>query len=245
LDIGGDKRLPYLKLEEEENPFLGCRAIRLCLRHKDIFRTQLRALIRASQHGQLAIMFPMISGVGELLEAKEYYQQVLKEWESEGNSLKNKIELGIMIEVPSAAIVSDHLAKHVDFFSIGTNDLIQYTCAVDRMNESLQYLYSPYHPAVLRLIDLVVKNAHKEGKWVGICGEMGGVPEFIPLLVGMELDELSMSPASILPTRKIVAGLTKKECLQIKDKVLALNTVDEIELFLKNSTSERSGKNLL
>lgn len=174
LDIGGDKELSYLSMEPEMNPFLGYRAIRLCLDRKDIFKTQLRALYRASIHGRLRIMFPMISSLEELLQAKEVVKEVLAELDSEGVAYAKDVEIGMMIEVPSAAVISDVLAKHVDFFSIGTNDLIQYTCAVDRMNQKISYLYNQFNPAVLRLIKTVIDNAHKEGKWAGMCGESAG-----------------------------------------------------------------------
>ncbi len=196
LDIGGDKELSYLSMEPEMNPFLGYRAIRLCLDRKDIFKTQLRALYRASVHGRLRIMFPMISSLEELLQAKEVVKEVLAELDSEGVAYAKDVEIGMMIEVPSAAVISDVLAKHVDFFSIGTNDLIQYTCAVDRMNQKISYLYNQFNPAVLRLIKTVIDNAHKEGKWAGMCGESAGDQKMIPILLGMGLDEFSMSPIS-------------------------------------------------
>lgn len=211
LDIGGDKELPYLKMDKEINPFLGYRAIRICLDRVDIFKTQLRALLRASVYGKLRIMFPMISSVEELLSAKEILEEVKKELDTENISYSKKIEIGMMIEVPSAAIISDILAKHVDFFSIGTNDLIQYTCAVDRMNEKIRHLYNEFHPAVLRLIKLVIDNAHKEGKWVAMCGEAAGDEKMIPILLRMGLDEFSMSPISILPARKIITSINYKE----------------------------------
>ena len=204
LDIGGDKELPYFEMEAEMNPFLGYRAIRLCLDRKDIFKTQLRALYRASVHGKLRIMFPMISSLEELLDAKEVIKEVLKELDAENIAYSNDVEVGMMIEIPSAAVISDVLAKHVDFFSIGTNDLIQYTCAVDRMNQKISHLYNQFNPAVLRLIKMVIDNAHKEGKWVGMCGESAGDQRMIPILLGFGLDEFSMSPISILPARKLI-----------------------------------------
>ncbi|MGK5089215.1 phosphoenolpyruvate--protein phosphotransferase [Bdellovibrionota bacterium FG-2] len=207
LDIGGDKELPYLKLEKEQNPFLGYRAIRICLRAKTLFRTQLRALLRSSAHGNLGIMFPMISGVGELLEAKAFLGEVRRELESEGVVVSAKLRVGVMIEIPSAALVSDELAKHADFFSIGTNDLIQYTCAVDRMNQKISDLYDPNHPAVLKLIAMTIENGHKAGIPVGMCGEMAGSAEHIPLLIKMGLDEFSMSPSAILLARKQIRCL--------------------------------------
>ncbi len=229
LDIGGDKKLPYLEMDHEENPFLGNRAIRLCLQHKDIFKTQLRALLRASVSGKLAIMFPMISSLDELLEAKALLEESKKELLSEGKTFSEKIQVGIMIEVPSAALISDVLAKHCDFFSIGTNDLIQYTCAVDRMNKNLESLYSPYHPGVLRLIRMVIDNGHNEKIWVGVCGEVGGKADLVPLLMGMGLDEFSMSPPSILPIRKLVRSLNYDELKTKVSAILALSTSAEVE----------------
>lgn len=232
LDIGGDKKLSYLDIGEEMNPFLGYRAIRLCLEQKDIFKTQLRALLRASAFGNLKIMFPMISSLEELLAAKEILNEVKGELDSEGIGYSSKIEVGMMIEVPAAAIVSDILAKHVDFFSIGTNDLIQYTCAVDRMNEKIHHLYNPFNPAVLRLIKMVIDNGHKENIWVGMCGEMAGDTNIIPLLLGMGLDEFSMSPISVLPARKAIRNLSLEEAKEIADKVLSMSSSEEIKKFL-------------
>ena len=229
LDIGGDKQLPYLDLGQEMNPFLGRRAIRLCLDRQDIFRTQLRALLRASTHGQLKIMFPMISGVDELIEVKEFYKKIKNELESEGVVLSNKIKLGIMIEVPSAAVMAHQLAKHVDFFSIGTNDLIQYVCAVDRMNESIQHLYSPYHPAVLSLIAHTAKSAKKAGIWVGMCGEMASYPNLLPFLVGVGLDELSMNAGAILETKDHLVKISKKDCEKLVEEILQFENIDLIQ----------------
>ncbi len=204
LDIGGDKKLTYLPLPEEMNPFLGFRAIRLCLGRKDIFKVQLRALLRASSYGNLKIMFPMISSLGEFLEAKEILKECMGELKAEGKSYNENLETGIMVEIPAAAIMADELAKYVDFFSIGTNDLIQYTLAADRMNEQVSYLYNPMHPAVLRLIKMTIEAAHKEGKWCGMCGEMAGDEKFIPTLVEYGLDEFSMSASSILNAKKYI-----------------------------------------
>ena len=204
LDIGGDKKLDYLQMDEEMNPFLGYRAIRLCLDRKEIFTTQLRALYRASVHGKLRIMFPMISSLEELLQAKAVCEEVKAELDTENIPYSKDVEVGMMIEVPSAAVISDVLAKHVDFFSIGTNDLIQYTLAADRMSEKVSYLYNPMHPAVLRLIKMTIDGAHKHGKWVGMCGEMAGDEAAIPTLVEYGLDEFSMSATSILNAKKII-----------------------------------------
>jgi phosphotransferase system enzyme I (PtsI) len=204
LDIGGDKTLPYLPLPEEMNPFLGYRAIRLCLDRKEIFKVQLRALLRASVHGKLCVMFPMISGLEEFMQAKEVVEECKAELKVEGKVFSENIQWGIMVEIPAAAVYADELAKHVDFFSIGTNDLIQYTLAADRMSEKVSYLYNPMHPAVLRLIKMTIDGAHKHGKWVGMCGEMAGDEAAIPTLVEYGLDEFSMSATSILTAKKII-----------------------------------------
>ena len=204
LDIGGDKTLPYLPLPEEMNPFLGYRAIRLCLDKKELFKVQLRALLRASVYGKLAVMFPMISGLQEFEQAKEVVEECKAELRAEGKEYSDSIQWGIMVEIPAAAVYADELAKHVDFFSIGTIDLIQYTLAADRMSEKVSYLYNPMHPAVLRLIKMTIDGAHKHGKWVGMCGEMAGDEAAIPTLVEYGLDEFSMSATSILNAKKIM-----------------------------------------
>ncbi|MCR1934474.1 phosphoenolpyruvate--protein phosphotransferase [Clostridium tepidum] len=204
LDIGGDKKLPYLEMPEEMNPFLGYRAIRLCLDRKELFKVQLRALLRASAFGNLKIMFPMISSLSEFKAAKELLKECMDELKAEGKEFNENLETGIMVEIPAAAICADELAKHVDFFSIGTNDLIQYTLAADRMNEKISYLYNPMHPAVLRLIKMTIDAAHKEGKWCGMCGEMAGDENAIETLVEYGLDEYSMSASSILTAKKII-----------------------------------------
>lgn len=204
LDIGGDKILPYLTMPQEMNPFLGYRAIRLCLDRKDIFRVQIRALLRASVYGNLAVMFPMISGLEEFLQAKEFVDECKAELKAEGIAFSEEIQWGIMVEIPAAAVYADELAKYVDFFSIGTNDLIQYTLAADRMSEKVSYLYNPMHPAVLRLIKMTIDGAHKHGKWVGMCGEMAGDETAIPTLVEYGLDEFSMSATSMLTAKKII-----------------------------------------
>lgn len=235
LDIGGDKKLDYLPLDEEMNPFLGYRAIRLCLDRTDIFKTQLRALYRASIYGKLRIMFPMISSLEELLKAKEVVKEVQAELDAEGIAYAKDVEIGMMIEVPSAAVISDVLAKHVDFFSIGTNDLIQYTTAVDRMNQKISYLYNQFNPAVLRLIKMVIDNAHKEGKWVGMCGEAAGDQMMIPILLGFGLDEFSMSPISILPARKLITSVNEADMKKFADEVLAMGTAEEIKAHVANT----------
>lgn len=232
LDIGGDKELPYFDMEPEMNPFLGYRAIRLCLDRTDIFKTQLRALYRASVHGKLRIMFPMISSLEELLAAKEVIKEVLAELDAEGIAYAKDVEVGMMIEIPSSAIITDILAKHVDFFSIGTNDLIQYTCAVDRMNQKISHLYNQFNPAVLRLIKMTIDNAHKEGKWVGMCGESAGDQRMIPILLGFGLDEFSMSPISILPARKFITSVKHEDMKKFADKVLTMGTAKEIKEYV-------------
>ncbi|GFZ32788.1 phosphoenolpyruvate-protein phosphotransferase [Clostridium zeae] len=204
LDIGGDKTLPYLPLPEEMNPFLGYRAIRLCLDKKELFKVQLRALLRASIYGNLCVMFPMISGLEEFVQAKEVVDECKAELKAEGKEYSETTQWGIMVEIPAAAVYADELAKHVDFFSIGTNDLIQYTLAADRMSEKVSYLYNPMHPAVLRLIKMTIDGAHKHGKWVGMCGEMAGDEAAIATLVEYGLDEFSMSASSILNAKKII-----------------------------------------
>ncbi len=234
LDIGGDKKLPYLPIKEELNPFLGYRAIRICLKQRDIFRAQVRALLRASIYGNLKIMFPMIATLEELREAKAFVEEMKQELSLEKVAYSNDVELGIMIEIPSAAIISDVLAKEVDFFSIGTNDLIQYTVAVDRMNENVSYLYSSYNPAVLRLIKTVIDNAHKEGKWVGMCGEMAGDVKLAPVLLGFGLDEFSMSASSILKVRSVIRGIEFRRAKVIAEDVLKMGTAEEIEGYLSS-----------
>ncbi|KQL57550.1 MULTISPECIES: phosphoenolpyruvate--protein phosphotransferase [Bacillaceae] len=233
LDIGGDKELPYLDLPEEMNPFLGFRAIRLCLEKQDMFRDQLRALLRASAYGNLKIMFPMIATIEELREAKEILADEKEKLKAEGVTVSEELEVGIMVEIPSTAVASPQFAKEVDFFSIGTNDLIQYTMAADRMNERVSYLYQPYHPAVLRLIDMVIKAAHAEGKWVGMCGEMAGDEIAIPLLLGLGLDEFSMSATSVLPARSQLSKLSKEELSAFAQSALLESTSEAVENLVK------------
>ncbi|RQW21032.1 phosphoenolpyruvate--protein phosphotransferase [Bacillus sp. C1-1] len=233
LDIGGDKELPYLDLPEEMNPFLGFRAIRLCLEKQDMFRDQLRALLRASAYGNLKIMFPMIATIEELREAKEILADEKEKLKAEGVTVSEELEVGIMVEIPSTAVASPQFAKDVDFFSIGTNDLIQYTMAADRMNERVSYLYQPYHPAVLRLIDMVIKAAHAEGKWVGMCGEMAGDEIAIPLLLGLGLDEFSMSATSVLPARSQLSKLSKEELSAFAQSALLESTSEAVENLVK------------
>ena len=228
LDIGGDKKLPYLNLPKEMNPFLGFRAIRLCLEDQDLFRTQLRALLRASVYGNLKIMFPMIATINEFRKAKAILEEEKEKLVKNGLKVSDKIEVGIMVEIPSTAIMADQFAKEVDFFSIGTNDLIQYTLAADRMNERVSYLYQPYNPAILRLVKMVIDAAHKEGKWVGMCGEMAGDETAIPLLLGLGLDEFSMSATSILKARSLIKKLNRSEMQQLASKALQKRTTTEV-----------------
>lgn len=233
LDIGGDKHLPYLKLPSEMNPFLGYRAIRICLDQQAMFRTQLRALLRASAFGNLKIMFPMIATLDEWRMAKQLLFEEKAQLQADGVAIAETIEVGIMVEIPAAAMIADLFAKEVDFFSIGTNDLIQYTLATDRMNENVSYLYQPYHPAVLRLIKNVIDAAHKQGKWVGMCGEMAADEIAIPILLALGLDEFSMNPSSILKTRAHIAKLSKKQLMQHIEQLLMLSTASEVEVYVK------------
>ncbi|MBS4203973.1 phosphoenolpyruvate--protein phosphotransferase [Lederbergia citrea] len=237
LDIGGDKHLPYLSLPSEMNPFLGFRAIRLCLEETDIFRTQLRALLRASSHGNLKIMFPMIATLDEFRSAKSILLGEKQALVESGHNVADNIEIGIMVEIPSTAVLADQFAKEVDFFSIGTNDLIQYTMAADRMNERVSYLYQPYNPAILRLVKMVIDAAHKEGKWAGMCGEMAGDEIAIPILLGLGLDEFSMSASSILKARSQIKHLDQKEMKQLAEEALKMQTADEVMELVKKTTS--------
>ncbi|QKY69871.1 phosphoenolpyruvate--protein phosphotransferase [Lentibacillus sp. CBA3610] len=236
LDIGGDKELSYLDLPDELNPFLGFRAIRFCLENEDVFRTQLRALLRASVYGNLKIMFPMVATLEEFRQAKGVLLDEKENLKDEGNSISDNIEIGIMVEIPSTAVIARQFAKEVDFFSIGTNDLIQYTMAADRMNERVSYLYQPYHPAILNLINTVIEAAHHEDKWVGMCGEMAGDSIAIPALLGLGLDEFSMSATSILPARTQIRGLSKEKMSSYKDKFLSMGTAEEVVEFVKEKT---------
>ena len=236
LDIGGDKELPYLDLPKEMNPFLGFRAIRLCLEEKDLFRTQLRALLRASVYGKLCVMFPMIATVQEFRAAKALFLEEKEKLVAEGVAVSNDIELGIMVEIPSTAVIADIFAKEVDFFSIGTNDLIQYTMAADRMSEKVSYLYQPYNPAILRLVKNVIEASHKEGKWTGMCGEMAGDSLAIPLLLGMGLDEFSMSATSILQARSQIKNLTLAKMKELVEKAVMCATTEEVLALIEEYT---------
>ncbi|ANE46128.1 phosphoenolpyruvate-protein phosphotransferase [Paenibacillus swuensis] len=234
LDIGGDKELPYLDLPKEMNPFLGFRAIRLCLEKQDIFRTQLRALLRASSFGNLKIMFPMIATLGEFREAKAILLEEKEKLVASGTTVAEKIELGIMVEIPSTAMLADRFAKEADFFSIGTNDLIQYTMAADRMNEQVSYLYQPFNPAILRMVKRVIDAAHAEGKWAGMCGEMAGDLTAIPLLLGLGLDEFSMSATSILPARTLIRKLSKADCEAVANEALDMDTAEDVVALIQS-----------
>ncbi|UNF75724.1 phosphoenolpyruvate--protein phosphotransferase [Lactiplantibacillus plantarum] len=220
MDIGGDKELPYLPLPDEMNPFLGYRAIRISLDRDDIFRTQLRALLRASHYGQLRIMFPMIATLDEFRKAKAIFEEEKAKLVAAGTPVADDIKLGIMIEIPAAAILADQFAKEVDFFSIGTNDLIQYSFAADRGNEQVSYLYQPYNPSLLRLIKHVIDAAHANGRFTGMCGEVAGDQIAVPLLMGLGLDEFSMSSTSVLKTRSLMKKLDTKEMAKLADKAL-------------------------
>ncbi len=228
LDIGGDKKLPYFEFDPEMNPFLGYRAIRLCLDRKDIFKTQVRALLRASVYGKLAIMFPMIATVDEFKAAKQFVLDTKEELKAEKVAVSDSIEIGMMVEIPASAVLADEFAKYADFFSIGTNDLIQYSMAADRMSEKVAYLYQPLNPAILRLVKMTIDGAHSQGRWCGMCGEMGGDPKAAPVLLGLGLDEFSMSASRILPTRKIITSLNKKEMEDLAARALKCHTESEV-----------------
>ncbi len=227
LDIGADKMIGYFNLPHEENPALGNRALRICLNRPEIFKTQLRALYRASAYGKLSIMFPMVTSVWEVKEAKKMCELVMKELKAEGIPYSDEVDVGIMIETPSAAVISDRLAKIVDFFSIGTNDLTQYTLACDRQNNDLGRFFNAHHPAVLRLIKMVAANAHKEGIWCGICGELGADLELTETFLSIGVDELSVSPRAVLPLRQKVRETTVS---LVRDKIVADLMSDEIPI---------------
>ena len=239
MDIGGDKELPYLPLPHEMNPFLGYRAIRISLNEPEMFRTQLRALLRASVYGKLRIMFPMIATLNDFRGAKALLEEEKAKLIAEGVAVSDDIQVGIMIEIPAAAVLAHQFAKEVDFFSIGTNDLIQYTMAADRMNERVSYLYQPYNPSILTLIKHVIDSAHKEGKWAGMCGEMAGDQTAVPLLVGLGLDEFSMSASSVLKTRSLISKLTLSDMQALADKAInECATVEEVEALVEEAVSK-------
>ncbi|MGQ9854589.1 MAG: phosphoenolpyruvate--protein phosphotransferase [Candidatus Oleimicrobiaceae bacterium] len=239
FDLGGDKIPEEESGQPEANPFLGRRAIRICLEHPELFKTQLRAILRASAHGQVRLLLPMISSVDELLQAKRIMAEVQKELDQRGLDYDRDIELGIMIEVPSAALTADQLAAEVDFLSIGTNDLIQYTLAVDRGNQRVAHLFEAYHPAVLRLIRQVVEAGHERGIWVGMCGEMASDPLATMLLVGLDLDELSVSPVDLPRVKEIVRTISYEEARQVAERVLRMRTAGEIKSYLQGVMREK------
>jgi phosphotransferase system enzyme I (PtsI) len=238
LDIGGDKDLSYLKIPKEMNPFLGYRAIRLCLDQKPLFVTQLRAIVRASAYGKIRVMFPMISCLEEWKIARGIVEEVKEQLRTEGHSFDEEIEVGIMVEVPSVAILAKQFAKEVDFFSIGTNDLVQYTLAVDRMNEKIDYLYDHFNPAILSLVQNVVNAAHAAGKFVGMCGGMAGDPKAVPVLLALGLDELSMSATSIRKVKYTINQLELAKCKNLLAEVLQMNTAQDIRLKIERFCNE-------
>jgi len=235
MDIGGDKHLPYLPLPDEMNPFLGYRAIRISLDRQEIFRTQLRALLRASNYGKIAIMFPMIATVNEFKQARAIYDEERQKLIDEGQPVADNIEVGMMMEIPAAVFIADKLAKYADFFSIGTNDLIQYTFAADRGNEHVSYLYQPYNPSLLRLVKQVIDTAHAEGKWAGMCGEMAGDQIAVPILMGLGLDEFSMSATSMLQTRSLMKRLNTEDVKVLAEKALEAESNEEVQKLVEDS----------
>ena len=244
FDLGGDKFLSRPDLVEEMNPVMGLRAIRFCLKEVSIFKTQLRALLRASVFGELKVLFPMISGMREIFQIKEILEELKAELHKEGIAYNPDIKIGIMIEIPSAATIADILAKEVDFFSIGTNDLIQYTLAIDRVNENVSYLYNPLHPAVIRLIKNVVDAAHSNGIAVVMCGEMAGEPLYLPILLGLGIDELSMNPLCILKIKKILRSISYHDAHQLAIMIDQFKTATEIEDFMKTGTEQKVARGI-
>jgi phosphotransferase system enzyme I (PtsI) len=238
LDLGGDKFLSQLDIPREMNPYLGWRAIRFCLARPDVFKVQLRAILRASAYGSLKLMYPMISGIEELRQANEMLEQVKEELRKYRIPFDENIEVGAMIEIPSAALTCDILAKEADFFSIGTNDLIQYSIAVDRVNEKIAYLYEPAHPAVLRLIKNIINAGHKENIWVGMCGEMASEPTFALLLLGLEMDEFSVSPAAVPVIKRVIRSVTLAEAKKVVQQALTLTTGKDVEEFSRAKLRE-------
>lgn len=228
LDIGGDKAIPYLGLEQEENPFLGFRAIRFCLQRKDIYETQLKALVKASAYGKIKIMVPLVTGVDELRQVKVMVADIMKQFDEQGIDYNKNIEIGVMMETPAACMMADALAKEAAFFSIGTNDLTGYTMAVDRGNAKVAYLYSTYNPAVLRAIKRIIECGKKEGIMVGMCGEAAADPKLVPLLLAFGLDEFSVSATSVLKTRKTISDCDVEECKALADKVMQRVTEEEV-----------------
>lgn len=247
MDIGGDKEISYLNLPKEENPFIGYRAIRICLDHHKLFKTQLRAILRASVHGQALIMYPMISCIEEIRAAKAILNEVREELRREGEKFDEQILVGIMIEIPSAAVMADILIKEADFFSIGTNDLTQYTLAVDRMNEKLSGLYNPFQPGVLRLVQRAISTAKEAGgtKFSAMCGELAADPIATILLLGMGLNEFSVNPAALLKIRKLISLIDKRDAKEIAEKAMLFSTAAEVENYLRKVTTEMMGERLL
>lgn len=237
LDIGGDKTLKYFEFPEEMNPFLGWRAIRMTLDKKDVFVTQLRALIRASEFGKLAIMFPMIATVDEFIKAKEIYTETHNDVKKQYPNISNEIEVGMMVEIPAAAVHANVFCKYADFISIGTNDLMQYSMASDRMNEKVSYLYQPLNPSILKLIKMAINGAHSQNKWAGMCGEMAGDMNAIPLLIGMGLDEFSMSASSVLQAKELISRIDSKKAKDLLDLVINCGSEEEVtNIISKNKT---------
>jgi len=232
LDIGGDKELPGFDPSEENNPALGLRAIRLCLKYRDVFKAQLKGMLRSSVHGKVKIMFPMISGVGELRLAKAVLEEAKAELQREGKDFNPSVETGIMIEIPSAALIADLLVKEVDFISIGTNDLLQYSLAIDRANEHVAYLYEPYHPAVLRIIKGVARAAIDAGINVGVCGEMAGEPEYALILLGFGIQTLSMNAISILKVKRLMRSVSYSGAKEICEEIIKFPTAIEVERYV-------------
>lgn len=238
LDIGGDKEIPYMGLEKDENPFLGYRAIRFCLdRKEDVYKPQLRALLRASAFGNIRVMVPMVTCLEEFREAKALVEELKKELDEKGIAYKKDIQVGIMVETAAASLMADVFAKEVDFFSIGTNDLTQYTMSVDRGNDKVSYLYSPLNPAVLRSIRHVIECGRKEGIMVGMCGEAASDPMIIPLLLAFGLNEFSMSASAILNARKLITGYSTKELQAVAEKAMSYSTVKEVEDYMREFIS--------
>jgi phosphotransferase system enzyme I (PtsI) len=238
LDVGGDKEIPYIDLPVEDNPFLGVRAIRLCLSRPDIFKPQLRAALRAGWGNNLKLMFPMVATVDDVLQARQVLEECRQELRDEGQKVAEKMDIGIMIEIPSAAILADQLADEVDFFSIGTNDLSQYTLAADRTNAHVATIASGFQPAVFRLIKTVIDAAHNKGKWVGLCGEMAGELLAIPILLGLGLDEFSMNPPAIPFAKRLIRSISMEHAKKIAQKALSLKSDAEIRQYIQDQVPE-------
>ena len=235
LDVGGDKQIAYLNMPQEDNPFLGWRALRMCLDRPDFFKIQLRALWRAGCYGDLKIMFPMVSHLDEVKRAKQLRSEAKEELLAEGKQVAESLSVGVMIEIPAAALIADQLAREVDFFSIGSNDLIQYTIGVDRMTETIAHLYQPLHPGVLRLIAMVIDAAHRHGRWAGMCGEMAGDISCIPVLLGLGLDEFSMSAGSIPVVKKRIQSVSAEACRSCANQCLTAGNAAEVKKIVENA----------